>query len=247
LISTGTPTFVCAFRNNPFRLRDLGPNQPSGSSTITRCFFGQNVACRSDSDLGPRLSLVRSSLNNGHAATTAPCPKSATFGLMHCGITSSACAGNTAHRLSRRGGPGGVPRRPRRGACAHHRVGRSDRDARHEARSTRSRATRSTKPPPTAAPREPARRQSAGRRRRPCTEAIAGVLRRVPRITAGYARHRELELRRLRHALRGVPIRILQLSPAAHLLSPDDAVDRISTSRSRAFGDLIVERESICK
>jgi hypothetical protein len=46
----------------------------------------------------------------------------------------------------------------------------------------------------------------------------------------------------------GLPIRILHLSPAAHLyLSPDDAVSRISASRSRAFGDLIVERESVSK
>jgi len=59
-----------------------------------------------------------------------------------------------------------------------HRVERVDRDARHEACSTRSRATSSTKPPPTAAPREPARRQSAGRQRRPCREATAAVLRR---------------------------------------------------------------------
>ncbi len=139
----------------------------------------------------------RADFRNGSISTELGCPRRvrftpvsdrtadiaggsvrATFGLMHCGITSSACAGNAAHRLSRRGGAGGVPRRPRRGACAHHRVERTDRDARHEARSTRSRATSSTKPPPTAAPREPARRQSAGRRRRPCTEAIAAVLRR---------------------------------------------------------------------
>src|SRR5882724_3395480 len=46
---------------------------------------------------------------------------------------SSACAGNAAHRLSRRGGAGGAPRRPRRGACAHHPVERADRGARYEA------------------------------------------------------------------------------------------------------------------
>jgi hypothetical protein len=99
-------------------------------------------------------------------------------------------------------------------------------------------------------PREPARRQSAGRQRRPCREAIAAVLRRgspfqdhsgvcpVPGIGTQAAAARPT----------GVPIRILQLSPAAHLyLSPDDAVSRISTSRSRAFGVLIVERESVCK
>jgi hypothetical protein len=39
-----------------------------------------------------------------------------------------------------------------------------------------------------------------------------------------------------------LPIRILQLSPAAHLhLIPDDAVSRISASRPRAFGVFIVE------
>src|SRR5258708_36060975 len=134
--------------------------------------------------------------------------------------------------------------------CAHHRVERTDRDARHEVRSTRSRATSSTKPPPTAAPREPARRQSAGRWRRPCREATAAVLRHgspfrdhrcvcpAPRNGTQAAAARPTAL----------PIRILHLSPAAHLyLSPDDAVSRISASRSRAFGDLIVERESVCK
>jgi hypothetical protein len=95
-------------------------------------------------------------------------------GKAPCGITSSARAGNAAHRLSRRGGASGVPRRPRRGACAHHRVERTDRDARHEVRSTRSRATSSTKPPPTAAPREPARRQRPGRWRRPLQRSDRG-------------------------------------------------------------------------
>jgi hypothetical protein len=43
----------------------------------------------------------------------------------------------------------------------------------------------------------------------------------------------------------GLPTRILELPPAAHLhLSPDDAVSRISASRSRAFGGLIVEKAS---
>ena len=127
---------------------------------------------------------------------------------------------------------------------------RTDRDAQHEVRSTRSRATSSTKPPPTAAPREPARRQSAGRWRRPCREATAAVLRHgspfrdhscvcpAPGIGTQAAAARPT----------GLPIRILHLSPAAHLyLSPDDAVSRISASRSRAFGDWIVERESVCK
>jgi hypothetical protein len=176
--------------------------------------------------------------------------QTATFGLMHCGITSSACAGNAAHRLSRRGGASGAPRRPRRGACAHHRVERTDRDARHEARSTRSRATSSTKPPPTTAPREPARRQSAGRRRRPYTEAIAAVLRRGSPFQdhSGVCPAPGIGTQAAAARPTGVPIRILQLSPAAHLyLSPDDAVSRISTSRSRAFGVLIVERESVCK
>jgi hypothetical protein len=38
------------------------------------------VSFGSNSDLGPRLSLVRSSLNNGHSANTAACPKSARNG-----------------------------------------------------------------------------------------------------------------------------------------------------------------------
>jgi hypothetical protein len=47
---------------------------PRGDSC---CEAPPRVSYGSDSDLGPRLSLVRSSLNNGHAATTAACPKSA--------------------------------------------------------------------------------------------------------------------------------------------------------------------------
>jgi hypothetical protein len=71
-----------------------------------------------------------------------PVPDSCIAAIGSYSSTSSACAGNAVHRLTRR-------------ACAHHRVERTDRDARHEARSTRSRATSSTKPPPTAAPRAP--------------------------------------------------------------------------------------------
>ena len=179
-----------------------------------------------------------------------PQPDSCAAAKAPCGITSSARAGNAAHRLSRRGGAGGVPRRTRRGACAHHRVERTDRDARHEVRSTRSRATSSTKPPPTAAPREPARRQSAGRWRRPCREATAAVLRHGSPFRDHSCVCPEPVIGTQAAAARptGLPIRILHLSPAAHLyLSPDDAVSRISASRSRAFGDLIVERESVCK
>ncbi len=206
-------------------------------------------------DVGAFLNEARSTPKNGHCQFDPLLPKSATFGLMHCGKSTlrdhlvgtrgKCCASAISTR-----GAGGVPRRPRRGACAHHRVERTDRDARHEVRSTRSRATSSTKPPPTAAPREPARRQSAGRWRRPCREATAAVLRHgspfrdhscvcpAPGIGTQAAAARPT----------GLPIRILHLSPAAHLyLSPDDAVSRISASRSRAFGDLIVERESVCK
>jgi hypothetical protein len=68
----------------------------------------------------------RSNPGNGHPLSQSACLKRATFGLLHCGksaysITSSACAGNAAHRLSRRG------------ACAHHLVERADRGARYEA------------------------------------------------------------------------------------------------------------------
>jgi hypothetical protein len=142
-----------------------------------------------------------------------------TFGLMHCGKST-------------------------------HRVERVDRDAPHEACSTRSRATSSTKPPPTAAPREPARRQSAGRQRRPCREATAAVLRRESPFRDHSSVCRALGIGTQAAAARptGLPIRILQLSPAAHLyLSPDDTVSTTSASRSRAFGVLFVERESVCK
>ena len=64
----------------------------------------------------------------------------ATFGLMHCGKSTLR-----DHLVGTRA------KCPRRRACAHHRVERTDRDARH---SMRSRATSSTKPPPTVAPRE---------------------------------------------------------------------------------------------
>jgi hypothetical protein len=111
-----------------------------------------------------------------HPKTCTP-SDSCTAAKAPCWITSSACAGNAAHRLSRRAGTGGIPRRPCRGACTPHRVERTDRDARHEARSTRSRATSSTKPPPTAAARDPARRQSA--EAAPHLQRRTGVLRQV--------------------------------------------------------------------
>jgi hypothetical protein len=142
------------------------------------------------------MGHFRSAPVNRHCRAASECPKGATFGLMHCGKST-------------------------------HRVERLDRDARHEACSTRSRATSSTKPAPTAAPREPARRQSAGRQRRPCREATAAVLRRgspfrdhssVCRALGNWNSGGRARPTRL-------PIRILQLSPAAHLcLSPDDTV-----------------------
>src|ERR1700692_70077 len=55
-----------------------------------------------NSDLGPRLSLVRSSLNNGHAATTAACPKS--DGSQMADIPASDLAASLASR--RRGTAG---------------------------------------------------------------------------------------------------------------------------------------------
>src|ERR1700684_1914786 len=59
---------------------------------------------------------------------------SATTGLMHCGKSTLR-----DHLVGTRA------KCPRRGACAHHRVERTDRDARHEVRSMRSRETSSTK------------------------------------------------------------------------------------------------------
>jgi hypothetical protein len=129
-----------------------------------------------------------------------------------------------------------------------HGVERVDRDARHEACSPRSLATSSTKPPPSAAPREPARRQSAGRQRRPRREATAAVLRRESPFRDHSSVCRALGTGTQAAAARptALPIPILQLSPAAHLyLSPDDTVSTTSASRSRAFGILFVERESV--
>ena len=161
-------------------------------------------------DVSTSFPLYRTNQTSTVATATSvscPQPDSCTAAKAPCGITSSARAGNAAHRLSRRGGAGGVPRRPRRGACPHHRV-------------------------------ETHWRQSAGRWRRPCREATAAVLRHgspfrdhscvcpAPGIGTQAAAARPT----------GLPIRILHLSPAAHLyLSPDDAVSRISASRSRAF------------
>jgi hypothetical protein len=83
----------------------------------------------------------------------------------------------------------------------------------------RSRATSSTKPPPTAAPREPARRQSAGMWRR-LAEGDRG----------GFGAQVTLSGSQLRLSCAGnwnsaavelpmvLPIRILQLSPAAQQL-----------------------------
>ncbi len=123
-------------------------------------------------------------------------------------ITSSACAGNAAHRLSRRGGAGGIPRRPRRGACAHYRVQRADRDARHEGRSTRSRATSSTKLPPTAATARACTATKCGKAAPPLQRSDRGGFEArvtLPGSKQRLPRARELELRRPRHALRCYP------------------------------------------
>jgi hypothetical protein len=101
-------------------------------------------------------------------------------------------------------------------ARAHHRVERTDRDARREVRSMRSRATSSTKPPPTAAPRERARRQSAGMWRRLAEKRVVFTVT-LPGITAAFVLRRvgtqaAVELPMV------LPIRILQLSPAAQQL-----------------------------
>jgi hypothetical protein len=91
---------------------------------------------------------------------------------------------------------------------------------------------------------------AAGRQRRLCREATAAVLRRGSPFLDHSSVCRAPGNWNSAAAARptGLPIRILQLSPAAHLyLSSDDAVSRISASRSRAFGVLIVERESVCK
>ena len=145
-----------------------------------------------------------------------------TFGLLHCGksaysITSSACAGNAAHRLSRRGGAGGAPRRPRE-ALARIIASNAPIAVRGMKRtSTRSRATSSTKPPPTAAPRDPARRQSAGRQRRLCREASAAVLRRGPPFRNRSSVCRAPEIGTHAATPTRLPIRILQLCPAVYL------------------------------
>jgi len=79
--------------------------------------------------------------------------------------------------------------------------------------STRSRATSSTKPPP----REPARRQSAGRQRRLCGETSAAVLRRGPpfRNRSNFCRAPEIGTHAATPTM--LPIRILQLCPAVYL------------------------------
>ena len=160
-----------------------------------------------------------------------PLSDSCTAAKAPCGITSSTRAGNAAHRLSRRGGAGGAPRRPRRGACAHHRVERTDGDARHEvrfneiARNKLDGAVLAEKRPP------PVLRHGSPFRDHSCVCPAPGI-----GTQAAAARPT------------GLPIRILHVSPAAHpYLSPDNPVSRISASRSRAFGDLIVEREGVCK
>src|SRR5712672_741358 len=97
-------------------------------STISRDHHAEQSASGPSSSSGKTLSSF-------HLLLARPCRSApprerfrsrATFGLLHCGksaysITSSACAGNAAHRLSRRG------------ACAHHPVERADRGARYEA------------------------------------------------------------------------------------------------------------------
>src|SRR5258708_38598523 len=113
-----------------------------------------------------------------------------TFGLMHCGKST-------------------------------HRVERLDRDARHEPCSTRSRATSSTKPAPTAAPRGPCTSTKCGRAAPPLQGSDWVVLRRGSPFrdrssvcrAPGNGTHAAVELPTV------LPIRILQLSPAAQHLN----------------------------
>ena len=56
------------------RLLDDPQIQPHNQSTGANLGLGANFRDGSDSDLGPRLSLVRSSLNNGHAGAAASRP-----------------------------------------------------------------------------------------------------------------------------------------------------------------------------
>src|SRR3984885_1233639 len=57
----------------------------------------------SNSDLGPRLSLVRSSLNNGHAGAAASCPFGAISGREQCDPGQSILVAPIAGRYDKVG------------------------------------------------------------------------------------------------------------------------------------------------
>ena len=161
------------------------------------------------SGLPPSTDIVRTAWQ----VRFVPLSDSCTAAKAPTGITSSACAGDAAHWLSRRGGAGGAPRRPRRGACAHHRVERADRGARHEARSTRSRATIS-------ADRRHGERLTAtkcGKAAQPLQSSDRG-LRRGPLFRGSQQRlshARGLELMRPGHTLRCYPYHFAIVSRSA--------------------------------
>jgi hypothetical protein len=77
MVGFGAPA-VAAFFGAIERDGDL--RSSSESYAPHRSKRAADVSVGSDSDLGPRLSLVRSSLNNGHAGAAPSCPFSAMNG-----------------------------------------------------------------------------------------------------------------------------------------------------------------------
>ena len=120
---------------------------------------------------------------------------------------------------------------PRGGACAHHRVERADRGARHEI--ARNKARRSRRH------RESLHGDKVREGSVRCREATAAVFRRGPPLQdhGSVCRRRKLELARPRHTLRCYPYGFCNCLPQCSnlCLSPNNA-SRISVSRSRAFG-----------
>ena len=156
----------------PSARRQFGPER--GVSVIINVAVGVTLRRTQCEQMFSGLPLKADIAQYGQHVSKVPLSDSCTAAKAPYWITSSACAGNAAHRLSRRGGAGGAPRVEALARIIPSNAPIAVRGMKRT--STRSRATSSTKPPP----REPALRQSAGRQRRLCREASAAVLRLGP-------------------------------------------------------------------
>jgi hypothetical protein len=197
----------------------LPPSSPTTSCT-NRVLWrgGGNALCPSWNATSPtHRTLVRSISQNGHLLDRLVGVRGEMLCIGYLDEPASAELPYASHRA----------------ACAHHCVERTDRYARHEAHTRRSRATRSS---PTAAPKTVQNDNARECRRRTSREGTA-VLRQG---TFSGSQQRSLRIGNWNSGSRGTPYGVTHthfaiVSRARLSLSPSDAVSRIYASRSRAF------------